>query len=165
MINQRQGTPWLSIDAMRWGLTKGAPELGINSDNDDLEDALRLWPIIQGFVENVEFDGRDYLIEGVCLLPNQIVELVNKYLPNARACYLGYPEIDPETKFAEVMAHGGPNDWLRKEPEAKIRAFISSRISQSRKDRETCSAIGLQFFDTGQNRAKVLSNASRYLLA
>ena len=58
----RHGVPWFPLDAIKMGLHLGAPSLRIHPEEDDLDTADRMWPIIKGLLEHLEFDGRDYLI-------------------------------------------------------------------------------------------------------
>jgi hypothetical protein len=39
--------------------------MGVHPEDDDLQTADRMWPIIKGVLEHLDFDGRDYLVEGV----------------------------------------------------------------------------------------------------
>ena len=68
-MRARHGVPWFPLDALKMGLHFGAPSLGIHPDDDDLETADRMWPIIKGALEHLIWDGRDYLVEGDNLCP------------------------------------------------------------------------------------------------
>ena len=52
-MRARHGVPWFTLDALKMGLYLGAPSLGVHPDDDDLETADRMWPIIKGVIENL----------------------------------------------------------------------------------------------------------------
>ena len=89
----RHGIPWFPLDALKMGLHLGAPSLGIYPEDDDLETADRMWPIIQGVLDHLLFDGRDYLVEGVNIRPHLIARFIGETDEPVRACFLGYPEV------------------------------------------------------------------------
>ena len=89
----RHGAPWFALDALKMGLFLGAPTLGVHPEDDDLETADRMWPILKGLAENLIFDGRDYLIEGVNLRPDTVAAFIADTEEPVAACFLGYPEI------------------------------------------------------------------------
>jgi hypothetical protein len=42
------GIPWFPLDALKMSLYLGAPSLGVDPGDDDLETADRMWPFIKG---------------------------------------------------------------------------------------------------------------------
>ena len=158
-MNNKFGVPWLSLDALRWGLGKAAPILGIDSDNDDREDAERIWPIIEAMAENILFDGRDYLMEGVCLTPQQAASLISSRPQEVRACFLGYPHVDLSDKVTATMRYEGPNDWLRRLGVERATGFLSGAIQRSATLRSECDSVGIPFIDTGSNYLQGIDDA------
>ncbi len=157
---QRQlGVPYLSLDALRWGLTKGAPCLGIHSDNDDQEDSKRLWPILEAMIENILFDGRDYLIEGVCFIPELVATCIHTNPDSVRACFLGCPDVGLDKKVAATMNYEGPNDWLRRLSSEVVHEFIAGAIQRSIRLRSECAATDIPFIDSGGNFSQAISKA------
>jgi hypothetical protein len=75
-MRARHNVPWFPLDALKMGLHLGAPSLGVHPDDDDLETADRMWPIVRGALENLIFDGRDYLVEGVNLRPATVAGFI-----------------------------------------------------------------------------------------
>jgi hypothetical protein len=81
--------PWLPLDALKMGLHLGAPPLGVHPEDDDLETPDRRWPVIKGLLENLIYDGRDYLVEGINLRPTGIMAQTPQGLfsgPSVRTC-------------------------------------------------------------------------------
>jgi hypothetical protein len=157
--------PWFPLDALKMGLHLGAPPLGVHPEDDDLETADRMWPVIKGLLENLIYDGRDYLVEGVNLRPTTIAEFIKETEDPVRACFLGYPDIAIETKAVHVARHTGlPNDWLNRMGPEYVRRYLEISRSLSRQLRQDCGALGIPFFDTGGDFAGSLASAEFVLM-
>ncbi|HEY1879546.1 MAG TPA: hypothetical protein VGG68_06415 [Caulobacteraceae bacterium] len=149
-IRAGHGVPWFPLDALKMGLHLGAPSLGVHPDDDDLETADRMWPIVKGALENLVFDGRDYLVEGVNLRPATVADFARENETPVRICFLGYPEVSIDIKASEVARHAGlPNDWLNRMGPDYVRRYLEYGRSQSCRLRDECRALGIPFFDTG----------------
>jgi predicted kinase len=126
-LRRDRGVPWFPLDALKMGLFRGAPGLGVHPEDDDLETADRMWPVVAALIENLLFDGRDYLVEGVNLRPQVAAALIRDNPGRVRACFLGYPDLPAETKAGHVGHYaGGHNDWLSDKGAAYIGAYLES---------------------------------------
>jgi hypothetical protein len=164
-MRARHGVPWFTLDALKMGLYLGAPSLGVHPDDDDLETADRMWPFVKGALEHLVFDGRDYLVEGVNLRPQTVLQFIQDTETPVRACFLGYPDTDIETKAAQVAQHTAlPNDWLHRTGPDNVRRYLEISRSLSRRLREECGALGIPFVDTGVDFDKGITSAELALL-
>lgn len=115
-------------------------------------------------IERLLDDGRDYLIEGSCLRPDDIAATLEAYTDRARGCFLGNPELAPETKAAQVGAHaGGLHDWLGGAADDVIFEHVERNCLVSVRLRDDCLALGLRFFDTGGDFPAALDAATAFL--
>ncbi len=161
----RHGIPWFPLDALKMGLHLGASSFGVHPDEDDLETADLMWPVIKGALEHLLFDGRDYLVEGVNLRPRTIAAFLKQADEPITACFLGYPDVPIETKMAHVARYVGvPNDWLNRTGETNVRRYLEVSRSLSRHLRDECAAAGLPFIDTGVNYPAGIEAAERALM-
>ena len=162
---QRARIPWFSLDALRVGLTRGEPSLGLDLNRDDLDEAKRLWPILNELMQNILFWDIDYLVEGSCLAPSSTAEL-KRQRPDKdiRAIFLGSPELTPEEKLSLMDANSvGGNDWLKDQPD-QIRLDQAKRIVKDSKIFEKQAVEeNLPFFDTGQDFLATIDKAETYL--
>ena len=157
--------PWFPLDALKMGLHLGAPSVGVRPHKDDLETADRMWPVVKGAIEHLIFDGRDYLVEGVNLRPATVADFIAQTETPVRACFLGYPDAEIETKTAQVAGHTGlPNDWLNRTGEDNLRRYLEISRTLSRRLREECAAVGIPFFDTGADFQAGIAAAERALV-
>ncbi len=162
----RHGVPWFALDALKMGLHLGAPSLDVDPDDDDLEVADRMWPIVKGLIENLIFDGRNYLVEGVNLRPASVAAFIAAAETPVRACFLGYPDIRVEAKAARVREHAGlPGDWLSRRGPAYVRKYIGYGRSLSRRLRRDCRELSFPFIDTGVDFEAGLAAAELALTA
>jgi hypothetical protein len=157
--------PWFSLDVLRTGLTRGAPTLGLDFDTDDLDEGDRLWPIVSQMMECVCSEAFPYLMEGSCLRPSSVAELMGRVGGLAvRALFLGYPDIDPSEKLSQIAANGiGANDWFSSLTEADKLKHVSRMIKDSQSVRDDCNRSGMKFFDTGLDFETAQAQAKRYL--
>jgi len=159
------GVPWFPLDALKMGLYLGAPEFGVHPEDDNLETADRMWPIVRATVENLIFDGRDYLVEGVNLRPETIAAYIGQSEDPIRVCFLGYPDMSTEAKTAYVTNHAGlPNDWLNRMGPDYVSRYVDGCRTFSGVLRADCARLGLAFFDTGADFDGGLAAAERCLI-
>ncbi len=162
----RHGIAWFPLDALKMGLHLGAPSLGVHPDEDDLETADLIWPVIKGVLEHLLFDGRDYLVEGVNLRPRTVAAFLEQAGEPMTACFLGYPDVQIETKMAHVARYADlPNDWLNRTGEANRRRYLEVSRSLSRHLRDECAVVGIPFIDSGVDFHAGVDAAERILTA
>ena len=160
----RHGVPSFPLDALKMGLHLGAPSLGVHPEDDDLQTADRMWPIIKGMLEHLEFDGRDFLIEGVNLRPATLAGFLAGIDAPARVCFLGYPDVPIEEKAAQLARYiGPPQDWLHRTGPQNVRRYLEVSRSISRHLRDECASTGLAFVDTGADFEAGLRQAESLL--
>lgn len=163
-IRASEGIPWFSLDVLRTGLHLGAPELGLDPYADDLEEGDHLWPIVRAMIDTVLYDGRPYLMEGVCLRPKTVAALAKKNAGRIAACFLGYPDLDTQQKVSHVVTYaGGPNDWLSNNDRTFILRYVEKCRIVSAKLRNECRNAGMPFFDTGNDFSVGIAAAANYL--
>lgn len=162
----RHGVPWFPLDALKMGLFRGAPQLGVDPEHDDLETAELMWPIIRPLLENLIFDGRDYLVEGVNLPPDGVAAFRAEAESRVATVFLGYPDLDPAAKRRQVAdGAGGYNDWLNRQTESYILEYLEESRRFSARLRDDCVRLGLRFVDTGGDLDPALALAERWLTA
>jgi hypothetical protein len=163
-MRSRRGVAWFPLDALKMGLFIGAPQLGVHPEQEELATADLMWPIVRGLVENLIFDGRDYLVEGVNLRPDTVAAFIDEAEAPVRACFLGYPRLDAAAKAALVARHAGlPNDWLNRMGPAYVTTYLEQCRRLSERLQDDCARLGLAFFDTGADFAGALAAAEDYL--
>ncbi len=161
----RHGVPWFPLDALKMGLYGGAPALSVHPERDDLTTAAQMWPMIRPMLENLMFDGRDYLVEGVNLAPDTVAAFRAERAGAVTACFLGYPEIDLVAKQAQVAAAAGqPNDWLNRMGEPYVARYLAGCRERSRRLRADCQRLALAFIDTGGDFDTAMAAAEHALL-
>ena len=164
-MRARHGIPWFPLDALKMGLHLGAPAFGVHPDEDDLETADRMWPVVKGVIEHFLFDGRDYLLEGVNLRPRTVADFIARLNEPVKVCFLGYPGIQIDDKIAQVGRYTGlPNDWLNRTGPDNVRRYLEISRSLSGHLRDDCATCGLPFVDTGPDFYAGLQLAEQVLI-
>lgn len=164
-VRDRHGVPWFPLDALKMGLHLGAPSLEVRPDDNDLATADRMWPIIKGIFEHLLWDGRDYLVEGNNLRPRTVATFISETDGPIRTCFLGYPQVDIEAKARRVEQYTAiPTDWLARTGSHNVRRYLEEGRAQSRRLQEDCAALGIPFFDTGDDFLAGIASAEHALM-
>ena len=164
LMRRQHGVPWFPLDALKMGLYKGAPLLGVHPKEDDLSTADIMWPIIKGMLEHLEFDGRDFLVEGVNLRPSTLSVYIKNADTPVRACFLGYPHISIAEKASQLAGYAGPpQDWLDRTGPENVRRYLEVSRILSRHLQTECADAGIPFIDTGADFEAGLQEAEKVL--
>jgi hypothetical protein len=148
--------PYLSLDVLKMGLTRGMPELAFDPDAGGIGVAERLWPLVREMSRNLLAEQADYVFEGE-ILPRDVAELRQEYSTQVDACFLGYSTILPEQKLQEIRTHSGyPNDWPQTYSDAALLSIINREIAFSQYLQDECARVHFRYFDLSQQFVPVL---------
>jgi hypothetical protein len=155
--------PYLSLDVLKMGLARGAPEYLIDPDAGAIQVAARLWPLVREMSINLLHDEVDYVFEGE-ILPKDVHALREMYPTQIKAYFLGYANIMPIRKLTEIRAHAGhPNDWSQHYSDKDLLAVIHREIRFSKFLRAECAKYHLQYGDTSQQFLARLDEVVEYI--
>jgi len=157
--------PYLSLDWLMMGFNDGIPEYGIHHLLWPNEIAEKMGPFLQGMIENMLFDGMDYVIEGEAMLPHLAADLIEKHPGKIKVIFLGYTDINVEDKVALVRKHSdGEKDWLTNESDEYVRDHIENMIAYSKTIKNRCEEHGLSYFDTSEDFLGTIEAATDFLV-
>ena len=163
-IMQQYQIPYLSLDWLVMGFTKGIPEYGIHDKLWPNEIAEKFWDFLKAMLENMIWSETDYIIEGEAILPELISELLKKHRDSIKVCFVGYSNMDVKEKVKDVYSYSYGNDWLTKESNDYVESHISNMIEYSKTIKKSCEKYGIKYFDTSKNFVQVLDDTIEYLL-
>ena len=162
---KRSGVPVLSLDTLMVALHHSVPALGIDITAEPPPIGETMWPIIRAFGEAVLGSDSDYLIEGDMLQPQQVVALRDVGGDQVRSCFLGYQQMAPEAKLADIRDFAGlPNDWLRDRTDEYVLEVAEFGIRYSRQQKDQCDELGLLHFDCSADFAATIDEAVCFLV-
>ena len=99
--------------------------------------------------ENALETNVEYIFEGDMIVPKHAAELRAFAGADARACFVGYLDIDPRQKLSEIRQHSGaPNDWLNEHSDEEVLDLVEEGIQFSRYLSEECDRLGCKYFDS-----------------
>jgi hypothetical protein len=155
--------PYLSLDVLKMGLTRGVPEYSIDPDAGGIQVAKRLWPLVREMCVSLLHDEIDYVFEGE-ILPEAVAALQGTTSTQVCACFLGYSTIKPTQKLHEIRRHGGhPNDWPQEYSDADLLTIIKREIAFSQYVQAECAKYHVPYFDTSQHFRRVLDEVIAYV--
>ena len=163
-LSAQLGIPYLSLDWIMMGFTNGIPEYGVHDKLFPDEIAERLWNFIKAMLESMIHVETDCVIEGEALLPELIIELLQKHTEQVKVCFLGYTEVDVERKAKEIKDFSNiKNDWLNDKSDAYITDHIQNMIAHSSNIKKSCEEYQLKYIDTSMAFKGAVDKTIRYL--
>lgn len=157
--------PYLSLDVLKMGLTRGMPELAIDPNAGAAPVAERLWPLVREMSASLFRDQVDYVFEGE-LLPAHVAALRQEHPAQVRACFLGYSAVDPQQKLRDIREYSGyPNDWPQEYGDGDLLAVVRREIAFSQYLEAECARLNLPYFDFSRQFLPVLDEAMAYIRA
>jgi len=156
--------PYLSLDVLKMGLVNGVPSFGLDPEASAVAIAEQLWPLVRAMAVNMVETDVHYIIEGE-ILPEHADELAKRFPTEVRACFLGYAEIAPRRKLAEIRKFGGhPNDWLTDYPDEDVLELVEQNVEFSRYLQKECRRLGIPYCDTSESFDSAHNRAFTYLM-
>lgn len=155
-----------SLDYLVTMLQEGVPSLGIHHELPSAQKGELLWPLLWPLLDNIVEEEAAYVIESDALLPWNVRAFSDAYPQQVRACFLGYPHVDPEQKLRDNRTHlDGPNAWVRHLSDEDLRQQIDRMQAYSCFLANECAAARIAFFDVSTDFIGGTSAAWRYLTA
>jgi putative acetyltransferase len=162
---REQQLPYLSLDVLKMGLTRGVPEYDIDPNAGGILVAERLWPLVREMSRSLLFDQVQYVIEGE-ILPKNVAALQAEYPTQVHACFLGYPLITPAQKLHDIRTHAGhPNDWPQEYTDSGLLPIILREIAFSQYLRAECAQYHLPYFDMSTQFVLIMDQVAEYVAA
>ncbi len=157
--------PYLSLDVLKMGLTRGMPELAIDPDAGALVVATRLWPLVREMSHNLIGEALPYVIEGE-LLPQNVAGLREQYGTQVAACFLGYATITPAQKLADLRAYPvSLNEWPRTVADPALLQIIAREIAFSQYLQTECQIYDFPYFDSSADFTQTLEQVVAFVEA
>jgi hypothetical protein len=155
--------PYLSLDVLKMGLTRGVPEYVIDPDAGGLAVAERMWPLVYEMCQSLLRDPVDYIFEGE-LLPEHVAGLRAAHPAKVAGCFLGYRLIRPEEKLQAIRTYSGhPNDWPQEYADGDLLVIIRREIVFSGYLHAECNRCDLPYFDTAHEFAPTIDRVVDYV--
>lgn len=157
--------PYLSTDWLMMGFNNGLPDVGIHHLLWPNEIAEKMWPFLSAMIENMLFDGKDYVVEGEAMLPRSIAGLVKQHPESVKAAVIGYADVDVDEKVRLVKEHcHRDDDWLISQSDDYIRDHIGNMIAYSNTLRAECTTYRVPYHDTSLDFEAAIEQATDGLL-
>jgi 2-phosphoglycerate kinase len=163
-LAKQKGISYFSIDWLIMGFTNGLPESGIHHMLFPHEIAEKSWRFLKAMIESMLWEEVDYIIEGEALLPELVIELLEKHPNQIEVCFVGFTNIDIDKKLRDIKQYRAKKkDWLSEKSDEYIKDHIQNMVEHSIKMKQSCEENSILYFDTSLNFIKVIENAIEYL--
>lgn len=155
--------PYLSLDVLKMGLTRGMPELAFDPDAGGMQVAERIWPLVREMTVNLLEERVDYVFEGE-ILPRHVDAVRQIHSRQVRACFLGYSTISPDQKLREIRRYSGyPNDWPQSCSDDTLLSIIHREIAFSQYLQAESARLQFPYYDLSHQFMPVLDQVVDYI--
>ncbi|WP_299526564.1 hypothetical protein [Winogradskyella sp.] len=108
--------------------------------------------------------GENCIIDGEAVLPELVIELVEKYPNDIKICFLGYTKIGLIEKVKQVKEYAQSNrDWISDKSDEYITDHIQNMLPHSKHIKKSCESTGIEYFDTSTDFKKTLLEVKKYM--
>lgn len=162
-LSEQKNISYLSLDWLVMGFTNGIPEYGIHDMLFPDEIAKRMWPFLKAILENMLWSEINYIIEGEAILPELIIELLNKHPDKIKICFVGYTSANIEEKVKDIKKFSlQKNDWLIDKTDTYITDHVKNMITHSIMLKKSCKENNLKYFDSSENFLNTIEDSLEY---
>ena len=162
---RRTAIPLLPLDVLKMGLHRAVPSVEVDPCAPTVEVAEKMWPLVRAMAENALETNVECIFEGDMIVPKHAAELRVLAGDDVRACFVGYLEIEPRQKLAEIRRYsGGPNDWSNEHGDEEIIDLVQESIRFSRYLSEECDRLGFRYFDCSTDFEGTVEAVVTYLM-
>ncbi len=145
---ERYKIPYLSTDHLMMAFMNGVQEMEIHDKLWPNEIAEKMWRFLKPFIESIIVSKEDYIIEGEAMLPTLIMELIEQYPNQIKACFVGYSTIEIDDKIEYIKNHSSDIDWLTPLGDEEIKKHVSNMIEYSKFIKNQAEECGINYIDT-----------------
>lgn len=147
--------PYFPLDVLISSIEDVRNDLGIFHGQDFIQKASQLWKhsITKNLFEHLALYESNYLVEGDCILPEQIHEIQQKFTDSQlRVCFIGYPELTSVEKLSIIRKYNDNlDDWTVKYDDKKMLEYIDEMIEYSKYLKSECEKYNIKFFNVSEN--------------
>lgn len=154
--------PGISTDMLRALFESGNPDLGISPDTSFEDNATRMWPYLEGFINFTKMCQHDYLLEGDALLPSLLKNFAQD--PYCRILFIGFERINPKRKLQNIRDFSEDSDWTSEMLDRELIGMLNGLKQRSKRFREECEIYGIRYIDTSEDFEQAIDEAVQYLL-
>jgi len=154
--------PYLPTDTIMMGVHNGFPSIGVNPETYSYEIAEKLWPLLKNMIICMIENEMDYIFEGEAFLAKDINELIKMYPNKIKACFIGYKNIDLDTKFQQIMKYSPKNDWFINNPDDYIKKHLSNMINLSTRIFDEATKNNIKYFDSSLSFENTVNDVVEY---
>jgi len=164
-ISEQIGLPYFSIDWLVMGFGNGIPDYGIHHMLMPDVIAKHIWSFLRAMFEAIILNGESCVIDGEALLPELVIELLNKFPNDIKIVFLGYAEISLNDKVKQVKQYAQSNkDWISDKSDEYIRDHLKNMLPHGQEIKKSCKEYNIKYFDTSINFEITIEDIVEYML-
>ncbi len=163
-LSAKENISYFSLDWLIMGFTNAISEYGIHDKLFPDEIAERAWSFLKAMIESMIWSDVNYIIEGEAILPELVIELLEKHPRKLKICFVGFTDVELEEKVKDVKEHSiKEQDWLSDKSDEYIKDHVKNMITHSIRIKKSCKENRITYFDTSKHFMDVIEDAIEYL--
>ena len=106
-------------------------------------------------IEIIDTTNEKFIIDSAHILPEDI----NKYLDRNKwdIYYLGYPNIDKESKLQDIRKYETKDDWTYNKSDIELLDIFDKLILLSKKEKEMCDKLNINYIVVSKNVVEIIN--------
>lgn len=149
---------WVSTDSLWHMILRADPQFAGHHFPDNDRKIEIFAPYLREFINCIQYETDDYLIEGDKISPKDIARLSREF--RIKAIFLGFSKITLD----QLLNNVHQNNWLDRKPQKEIENLPQIIIKRSEQIKKECQKYKIKYIDMSGNYDQNLNKAYRYLL-
>jgi len=159
-LYQKKGFNHYKMDSIKRGIMNNFYEGTISLIDCSDKIAYLINTIIGETKTDIIYNEESLVIDTCHLYPHDII----KYnLENEIIVFMGYPNIDEESKLLEVRSNDKSNIWTTQVNDEVLLSYLKEGIEFSKEIKEECRIYNLPFFDVSNNFNSSIEKSIDYI--
>lgn len=137
------------VDYIATSFNKNFPACGINDRVIIDSGSSNLSLFLSTIIEKMNKSEERYVIDSAHIMPSDIIKYLD--LEKWIIIFVGYPNITPEEKFANIRENDDIASWTRNFSDDEMLNLTKQLIKVSQKIKSECLKYNIKFIDTSYN--------------
>jgi len=140
---------YFSTDYLMMSLSLGAPQLGVNHEEDDFIVANAMEPYLYFMIKTMVENNIDYLLEGVHFNPLFAKKILTEFKGKIKFLYLGFSNVSWEDKLDELNRYrtSMENCWFKHNSYDQMIELVKSLIEVSSNIKKKARDFSIPYID------------------
>lgn len=151
----------IPVDYIATSFNQNFPNCKINNRVIIDDGSINLSLFLSTIIKQIEESNEKFVLDSAHVMPHDII----KYLDKEKwdIYFIGYPNIEPETKFNMIRKFDNERSWTRNFNDKDMLELVKGLIEVSKKIKKECEEYNICFIDTSKDFNKTIKTVIKDL--